>query len=163
MDGEVPVFMSSIISRSVAFRGGAHRVLVSVRMFTWVSILVNSWVFASYLWLEKIQGMLYNIPGVCHQLISEFELKHDMLSDDQKLWTKICEVVMKVSRLNLWVWAPNLNLDNTALLTYWPLSDIYLSNVEGAVLGLLKMVANRRWARRLDSVLIYMLLSEDVT
>ena len=26
----------------------------------------------------------------------------------------------------------NLNLDNTPLLAYWPFSDIYLSNVEGA-------------------------------
>jgi hypothetical protein len=28
--------------------------------------------------------------------------------------------------------SPNLNLDNAPLLTGWPFSDIYLSNVEGA-------------------------------
>ena len=43
-----------------------------------------------------------------------------MLSDDEGVKIKSIRV------------SPNLNLDNTPLLAYWPFLDIYLSNVEGA-------------------------------
>ena len=61
-----------------------------------------------------------NTPGVCHQLSNGFELKHGMLSGDEGVKIKSTSV------------SSNLNLGNTPLLAYWPFSDIYLSNVEGA-------------------------------
>ena len=61
-----------------------------------------------------------NTTGVCHQLSNGFELKHGMLSGDEG-------VKIKSTRVN-----SNLNSGNTPLLAYWPFSDIYLSNVEGA-------------------------------
>ena len=61
-----------------------------------------------------------NTRGVCHQLSNGFELKHGMLSGDEG-------VKIKSTRVSF-----NLNLGNTPLLAYWPFSDIYLSNVEGA-------------------------------
>jgi len=47
-------------------------------------------------------------------------MKHDMLSGDEG-------VKIKSTRES-----SNLNLSNTPLLAYWPVLDIYLSNIEGA-------------------------------
>ena len=59
-----------------------------------------------------IRGEGCNTPGVCHQLSNGFELKHDMLSGDEG-------VMIKSSRVS-----SNLNMDNTPLLTCWPLVKI---------------------------------------
>ena len=67
-----------------------------------------------------LRGEGCNTLGVCHQLSNGFELKHEMLSGDDG-------VKITSSRVS-----SNLNSGNTHLLAYWPFSDIYLSNVEGA-------------------------------
>ena len=67
-----------------------------------------------------VRGEGYNTPGVCHQLSNGFELKYDMLSGDEGVKIKSTRV------------SSNLNLGNTHLLAYWPFSNIYLSNDEGA-------------------------------
>ena len=67
-----------------------------------------------------VRGEGYNTPGVCHQLRNGFELKNDMLSGDEG-------VKIKSTRAS-----SNLNLSNVPLFAYWPVLDIYLSNVEGA-------------------------------
>ena len=59
-----------------------------------------------------------NTSGVCHQLRNGFELKHDMLSDDEGVKIKSTRV------------SSNLNLDNTPLLTYGPLLRLCRSNVK---------------------------------
>jgi hypothetical protein len=51
-----------------------------------------------------------NTLGVCHQLSSGFELKHDMLSGDEGVKFKPVKM------------SPNLNLDHAPLLTCWPFS-----------------------------------------
>ena len=61
-----------------------------------------------------------NTLGVSHMLSNGFVLKHDRISGDGGVKVKS----MKMS--------PNLILDNTPLLTCWPFSNVYLSNVEGA-------------------------------
>ena len=60
-----------------------------------------------------------NTPSVSHMQSSGFVLKHDRISGDEGVMVKS----MKMS--------PNINLDNTPLLTCWPFSNVYLSNVEG--------------------------------
>ena len=70
--------------------------------------------------LQGKRGSICNTPGVCHQLSNGLELKHDMLSGDDGV------------KINSTRASSNLNLGNTPLLAYWPFSDIYLSNVEGA-------------------------------
>jgi hypothetical protein len=61
-----------------------------------------------------LRGEGCNTPGVCHQLSNEFELKHDKLSGDEDV--KVKPIAM----------SPNLNLDNTPLLTYRPFSRYML-------------------------------------
>ena len=53
-------------------------------------------------------------------LSSGFVLKHDRISGDEGVKVKSTKM------------SPNLNLDNTPLLTCWPFYDIHLSNVEDA-------------------------------
>ena len=62
-----------------------------------------------------------NTPGVCHQLSNGFKLKHDMLSGDEGVKIK------SIYKSEL-----QLKLGQHTWLAYWPFSDIYLSNVEGA-------------------------------
>jgi hypothetical protein len=54
--------------------------------------------------LSGTGGIDCNTPGVCHQLSSGFELKHDILCGDEDVKVK----PMKMS--------PNLNLDIAPLL-----------------------------------------------
>ena len=65
-------------------------------------------------------SLVCNTLGVCHPLRNGFDLKHDMLSGDEG-------VKIKSTRAS-----SNLNLSNMPLFAYWPILDIYLSNVDGA-------------------------------
>jgi hypothetical protein len=69
-----------------------------------------------------------NTSGVCHQLSSGFEIKPDRLSVIRSLdpYLRSGDEGVTIKSMEM---SPNLNLDNTPLLTCWPFSNVCLSSV----------------------------------